>query len=95
MSADELATLRLCERNDCDYKVPNGVSDLKDILLAMQNHAILGHPVTGGSESGGGGSKSNAPIPQLDENISEVSWTAWKNRFERWQASCKITDKAV
>ena len=42
-----------------------------------------------------GGSKSNAPIPQLEENITEVQWTAWKNRFERWQASCKITDKAV
>ena len=42
-----------------------------------------------------GGSKSNAPIPQLEENITEVQWTAWKNRFDRWQASCKITDKAV
>ena len=94
-SAAELATLRLCERGDCEYKVPNGVTDLKDILLAMQNHAILGHPAAGGSEGGGGGSKSNAPIPQLEENISEVSWTSWRNRFDRWQLSCKITDKAV
>ena len=32
---------------------------------------------------------------QLDENILEVSWTAWKNRFDRWQLFCKISDNAV
>ena len=95
-SVAELAALRKCERVDCDYKVPNGVADLKDILMVMANHLAAIHPASGGSEGGGGGgSKSNAPIPQLDENISEVSWTSWKNRFDRWQLSCKISDKAV
>ena len=95
-SVEELAALRKCERVDCDYKVLNGVTDLKDILMAMANHLAAIHPASGGSEGGGGGgSKSNAPIPQLEENISEVSWTSWKNRFDRWQLSCKITDKAV
>ena len=64
--------------------------------MVMANHLAAIHPASGGSEGGGGGgSKSNAPIPQLDENISEVSWTSWKNRFDRWQLSCKISDKAV
>ena len=31
----------------------------------------------------------------MDENITDMSWTAWKNRFDRWQLSCKILDKAV
>ena len=92
----ELAALRKCERDDCDYKVPKGVKDFKDILMAMANHLAAIHPASGGSEGGGGGGgKSNAPIPQLEENILEVSWTSWKNRFERWQLSCKISDKAV
>ena len=75
----ELAALRKCERDDCDYKVPKGVKDFKDILMAMANHLAAIHPASGGSEGGGGGGgKSNAPIPQLEENISEVSWTSWK-----------------
>ena len=96
-SAVELATLRICERDDCDFKVLNGVTDLKDILMAMANHLAAIHPASGGSEGGGGGggAKSNAPIPQLDEDITEVQWSAWKSRFERWQLSCKISDKAV
>ena len=87
-SKDELKALRKCEREDCDYKIPNGVKDLKDILMAMANHLAAIHPASGGSEGGGGGGgKSNAPIPQLEENISEISWSAWRNRFDRWQLS--------
>ena len=87
---------RKCERDDCEYKIPNGVKDLKDILMAMANHLAAIHPASGGSEGrGGGGGKSNAPIAQLEENISEVSWTSWKNRFDRWKLSCEISDKAV
>ena len=93
-SEDELIALRKCEREDCEYRIPNGVKDLKDILMAMANHLAAIHPASGGSEGGGGG-KSNAPIPQLEENISEISWSAWRNRFDRWQLSCKISDKAV
>ena len=81
-----LAVLRECKRDDCDYKVPN-----VDLLMAMAIHPASGDGVGGG----GGGGKSNAPIPQLDENISEVLWTSWRNRFERWQLSCNISDKAV
>ena len=95
-SEDELIALRKCEREDCGYRIPNGVKDLKDILMAMANHLAAIHPASGGSEGrGGGGGKSNAPIPQLEENISEISWAAWRNRFDRWQQSCKISDKAV
>ena len=93
----DLATLRLCERADCDFAVINGITELKDILLAMANHIASMHPASGGSEGGGagGGAKSNAPIPTLDEDVTEVQWSAWKSRFERWQLSCKISDKAV
>ena len=83
MNAGDLAALRICERAGCGYTIPNGITDLGQILLAMQNHAMIGHPASGSSE-GGGGAKSNAPIPQLEEQITEVQWTAWKNRFERW-----------
>ena len=95
MEQGELAALRVCEREGCGHRVPNGITDLGQILLAMQTHALIGHPAGAGSSEGGGGAKSNAPIPQLEEQITEIQWTAWKNRFERWQASCKISDKAV
>ena len=36
-SPAELATMRLCERAECDYAVINGITELKDILLAMAN----------------------------------------------------------
>ena len=94
-SENELKALRKCEQDDCQYKIPNGVADLKDILMAMANHLAAIHPASGGSEGGGGGGKSNAPIPQMEENISEISWTSWLNRFDRWQLSCKISDRAV
>ena len=94
-SENELIALRKCERDDCQYKIPNGVADLNDILMDMANHLAAIHPASGGSEGGGGGGKSNAPIPQLEENISEISWTSWLNRFDRWQLSCKIFDRAV
>ena len=49
-----------------------------------------------GSEGeGAGGAKSNAPIPTLHKDVTEVQWSAWKSRFERWQLSSKISDKAV
>ena len=65
--------------------------------LAMANHIASMHPASGVSESGGagGGAKSNAPIPTLDEDVTEVQWSAWTSRFERWQLACKISDKAV
>ena len=69
MAAAELAALRKCERDGCEFKVPNVVEVLKDILVVMANHLAAVHPVSGGSEGGGGGGKSNAPIPQLDENV--------------------------
>ena len=62
-SEDELIALRKCERENCEYKILNGVKDLKDILMAMANHLAAIHPASGGSEGGGGGGgKSNAPI---------------------------------
>ena len=27
--------------------------------------------------------------------MTEVQWSAWTSRFERWQLACKISDKAV
>jgi len=51
---DELKALRLCEKEDCEHKIPNGVKDLKDILMAMANHLAAVHPASGGSEGGVG-----------------------------------------
>ena len=79
----ELTALRLCERSDCTFAVNNAITELKDILLAMANHIASMHPASGGSEGGGagGGSKSNALIPSLDEDVTEVQWSAWVSRF--------------
>ena len=94
MSEAELASLRICEQAGCTFQVPDGVVALNNILVIMTNHLAAVHPRDGGSEGGGGG-KSNAPIPQLEEQISEVAWTSWVNRFNRWQLSCKVSDSAV
>ena len=37
-SAEELAALRQCEKDGCEHKILNGVTNLRDILLAMSNH---------------------------------------------------------
>ena len=92
-SAEELAALRQCEKDGCEHRIPNGVTNLRDILLAMSNHLAAVHPSSGGSE--GGGAKSNAAIPQLEEGISEIQWSAWRARFDRWTLACKLSDKAV
>ena len=65
----DLAILRLCERSECNFAVNNAITELKDILLAMSNHILSMHPTSEGSEGGGagGGTKSNAAIPALDE----------------------------
>ena len=84
----QLAQLRVCERTDCTFVVMNAITELKDILMAMSNHIASMHPAAGGGEGGGaGGAKSNAPIPTLDADVSEVQWSAWLSRFERWQLS--------
>ena len=93
-SAEELAALRQCEKDGCEHRIPNGVTNLRDILMAMSNHLAAVHPSSGGSE-GGGGEKSNAAIPQLEEGISEIQWSAWRARFDRWTLACKLSDKAV
>ena len=67
MNAGDLAALRICERAGCGYTIPNGITDLGQILLAMQNHAMIGHPVSGGSEEGGGKVEcSNTTIGRTD-----------------------------
>ena len=93
----QLAQLRVCERTECTFAVMNAITELKDILMAMSNHIASMHPAgAGGGEGGGaGGAKSNAPIPTLEADVSEVQWSAWLSRFERWQLSCKISDKAA
>ena len=91
----ELAALRMCEKTDCEYKVTNGLTEVKDILMAMSNHLAAMHPALGGSEGGGGGSKSNASIPTLEEGITEMAWAAWRARFDRWAVACKLSDKNI
>ena len=61
-SEDELIALRKCEREDCEYRIPNGVKDLKDILMAMANHLAAIHPASGGQKEGVGASLMH-PIP--------------------------------
>ena len=95
MQEAELVLLRLCKKPDCEYKVTNWLTDVKDILLAMSNHLAAIHPALGGSEGGGGGSKSTAAIPMLEEGITETAWVAWRARFYRWAVACKLSDKNI
>ena len=67
-SAEEIAALRQCEGRE--HRIPNGVTDLQNILLAMSDNLFAVHPSSGGSE--GGGAKSNAAISQLEEEIYEI-----------------------
>jgi len=39
--------------------------------------------------------KSTAVIPSLDEECSAIQYAAWVARLERWQAACRISDKAM
>ena len=68
----DLAAIRLCERSDCTFSVSNALVEVKDILQAMTNHLLAVHPASGNSDRGGGaaGSKSNAAIPELEEECS-------------------------
>ena len=93
-SKQELTALRQWEKPECEHKITNGLKDVKDILLAMSNHLAAVHPTSGGSE-GGVGAKSNATIPMLDEGLSEIAWSAWRARFDRWALACKLSDKNI
>ena len=79
----DFAAIRLCKRNECTFSVNNALVEVKDILQAMTNHLLAVHPVSGGDGGGGaGGSKSNAAIPALDEECSQIQYAAWVARFE-------------
>ena len=39
-SAEELAALRQCEKDGFEHRIPNGVTNLRDILLAMSNPLV-------------------------------------------------------
>ena len=95
MQEAELVLLWLCEKSDCEYKVTNGLTDVKEILLAMSNHLAAMHPASGGSEGGGGGCTSNAAIPMLEEGITEMAWAARRARYDRWAVACKLSDKTL
>ena len=43
-SEQELTAMRKCEKPGCDHKITNGLTDVKDILLAMSNHLAAVHP---------------------------------------------------
>ena len=67
----ELAELRKCEAEDCEYKVLNGITDVTQIIGILNNHILAAHPVVHKSTAGGYG-KSNVTLPGLEEGISET-----------------------
>ena len=80
MDPADLASLRMCEKANCDYAVTNGLKDVKDILHLMSNHLASIH-LFSQSEGSTGATKSKASIPMLEENITETQWPPWKARF--------------
>ena len=66
MAAAELASLRICERNGCFYRVPEVVKFLEDILVMMSRHLAIVHPgIPNGGAPGGqvpqGGQEARRP----------------------------------
>ena len=94
MSATELAQLRRCEAVECEYKVPNGITDITQIIGVLNNHILASHPVVQ-KPAGGGSEKFNATLSILEEVISETQYQAWLYRFERYCVSCKLTDDEI
>ena len=76
MSATELAELRRCEAAECEYKVPNGSTDITQIIGVLNNHILASHPVVQKSAEGGS-VKLNATLPILEEGISETQYQVW------------------
>ena len=49
----ELAELRKCEAEDCEYKVLNAITDVTQIIGILNNHILAAHPVVQKSTAGG------------------------------------------
>ena len=92
MDENALVQLRMCAVANCDFTVQNGLTNVDHILLAMSNHIPVTHTASTGE---GGGAKSTAVIPMLDEAITEVQYSAWKSRFDRYCVTCKLKDTDI
>ena len=75
ISETELAQLRKCGAAECEYKVPNGIMDITQIIGVLNNHILASHPVVQ-KPAGGGSVKLNATLPILEEGISETQYQA-------------------
>ena len=67
----ELAELRKCKAEDCEYKVLNAITDVTQIIGILNNHILVAHTVVQKSSARGSG-KSNVTLPGLEEGISET-----------------------
>ena len=94
MVESDLAELRRCGANSCDYQVPNALKDVNHILKALKNHILGAHPVVN-KPNGGGSAKSTASLPTLDNSITETAYKAWLFRFDRYCISHKLTDDKI
>ena len=92
MDKPALVQLRMCAVADCDFTVQNGLTNVDHILRAMSNHIAVTHTASNGE---GGGAKSTATIPMLDEAITEVQYSAWKSCFDRYCVTCKLKDTDI
>ena len=73
MGLAQLAELRACGAESCEYKVPSGLTDVDHILKALNNHILAVHPVVQ-KPNGGGSAKLTATLPMLEESISETAY---------------------
>ena len=94
MELAQLAELRACGAESCDYKVPNGLTDVDHILKALTNHILTVHPAVQ-KPKGGGSVKLTATLPMLEDTISETAYQAWLYGFNRYCVSCKLLDDKI
>ena len=63
----------MCEKTDCEYKVTNGLTEVKDILMAMSNHLAAMHPALGGLK--------------VEEEVAKVMlpFLHWRKESLKWR----------
>ena len=80
---------------NCGYSVPNGSTDVDNILGALNKHNLLGGSIEVNRTEGGGTAKSTTTLPMIEESITETQYTAWLHCFSRYSISCELLYKDI
>ena len=82
---DELKALRLCEKEDCEHKIPNGEKELKDNCLKSANSNSCG---VSGSSGFSSKKKSCGNCNTKSHNEAGFSEEARKKHCKAYNFEC-------